>query len=117
VASGEKFDSPTYTDVPVVDATATYDAEAGRAALFVANRSLTEPATLEVDARGLGVTGVLTASSLCAAESQDRHTTNRDGHDAVRPVPFTNHALTDGTLRATLPALSWTVFELEATRG
>jgi alpha-N-arabinofuranosidase len=117
VASGEKFDSPTYTDVPVVDTTATYDAETGRAALFVANRSLSDAADMEVDVRGLGVTGVLAATTLHAGEGQDRNTTNLEDHSAITPSSFTAHTLVDGTLQATLPPLSWTVFELAAAGG
>ena len=45
VASGDRYDSPSYTDVPVVDASATYDEETG-GRLFVANRSLDETAAL-----------------------------------------------------------------------
>ncbi len=112
VAGGDRYDTATYTDVPVVDATATHDAERGVAALFVANRSLDQQATLEVDLRGLPVTRVAGASTLHAGPGQDRHTTNRDRHDAVVPRPFDDHALRDTALTATLPPLSWTVFEL-----
>ncbi|GAA1849018.1 alpha-N-arabinofuranosidase [Microlunatus capsulatus] len=117
VASSDLYDSPTYTDVPVVDAAATHDAETGRAALFVANRSLTESATLDVDLRGLGSTRVLAATTLHARGDQDRHTTNLEDHGAVAPVAFDDHAVDAGRLTATLPALSWTVFELDAARG
>lgn len=117
VATSDRYDSAAYTDVPVVDATATYDAENGRAAIFVANRSLTESATLEVDLRGIGGTAVIQASTLAARSDQDRHTTNLTNHDAVVPVRFDDHAVGDGLLTATLPALSWTVFEVEATRS
>ncbi|MET0695194.1 MAG: alpha-N-arabinofuranosidase [Propionibacteriaceae bacterium] len=118
VASGDKFDSPTYTDVPYVDTSATYDAENGRAALFVANRSLEESATLEVDLRGLGVTAVLDSSTLHAGTGQDRHTTNLGGaHDAVTPRKFEDYVLDGGQLKVSLPALSWTVFSFEAARG
>jgi len=118
VASGDKFDSPTYTDVPYVDTSATYDAANGRAALFVANRSLEESATLEVDLRGLGVTAVLDSSTLHAGSGQDRHTTNLGGtHDAVTPRKFEDYVLDGGQLKASLPALSWTVFSFEAARG
>ena len=113
VASGDKYDSAAYTDVPMVDASATFNAETGRAALFVANRSLAEPATLDVDLRGLGVTSVLSASTLHPREVQDRHTTNLEVHDAVTPQAFTDHVLDSGQLTANLPALSWTVFEFE----
>jgi len=117
VATGDKFDSPSYTDVPVVDATATWDAASGRAAIFVANRSLEEPSTLEADLRGLAVTAVLSATTLQATGSQDRHTTNLHDHDAVRPQPFDDYVLDQGQLKVNLPPLSWTVFSFEASRG
>jgi alpha-N-arabinofuranosidase len=117
VASGDKYDSPTYTVVPVVDAAATYDEATGRAALFVANRSLDQSSTLEVDLRGLGVTTVTEASTLHASGGQDRHTTNLQAHDAVTPRPFDDYVLDAGQLKVNLPALSWTVFAFDATRG
>ncbi|GAA1433644.1 alpha-N-arabinofuranosidase [Microlunatus lacustris] len=117
VATSDVYDSPTYTDVPVVDAAATYDEETGRAALFVANRSLTENATLEVDLRGLGSTQVLAATTLHAGTDQDRHTTNLEDHRAISPVAFDDHVVDSGQLKANLPPLSWTVFELDASRG
>jgi alpha-N-arabinofuranosidase len=117
VATGDLYDSPTYTDVPLVDASATYDEENGRVALFVANRSLTEPAGLEVDLRGLSVTAVREATTLHAGSGQDRHTTNRDQHGAVVPRSFDDHVLDGGQLKTSLPPLSWTVFSFEAARG
>ena len=117
VASGDKFDSATYTDVPFVDTSATYDAATGRAALFVANRSLDESSTLEVDLRGLGVTSVLDASTLHARTDQDRHTTNLERHDAITPQQFDDYVLDGGQLKVSLPALSWTVFSFAADRG
>jgi alpha-N-arabinofuranosidase len=56
------------------------------------------------------------ATSLHARGSQDRHVTNQDQHDAVTPEPFDAYELVDGQLTANLPPLSWTVFELEASR-
>ena len=93
-----------------------YDAETGRAAVFVANRSLTETATLEVDLRGIGGSAVRGATTLHARDGQDRHASNTTEHDAVVPTRFDDHAVRDGRLTATLPALSWTVFELDARR-
>ena len=116
VSSSDLFDSPAYTDVPLVDASATYDAETGRAAVFVANRSQTESASLEVDLRGIGGTAVVGSTTLHARNDQDRHTTNLEQHDAVVPVRFDDHTVDDGQLTATLPALSWTVFEIDARR-
>ena len=116
VATSDRYDSPAYTDVPVVDTSATYDGETGRAALFVANRSLDEAATFSADLRGIGASGIAQASTLHAANGQDRHTTNLEVHDAVTPQTFAAYELADGRLSATLPPLSWTVFEIEAAR-
>jgi alpha-L-arabinofuranosidase len=116
IADSDRYDSPSFTDVPLVDASATYDAETGSAALFVANRSLTEPAMLSVDLRGVHATDVRTSSTLHAQARQDRHTSNGVAHDAVIPRPFNAYALDNARLTATLPPLSWTVFDLEAAR-
>jgi alpha-N-arabinofuranosidase len=96
VASGDKYDSSTYTDVPIVDASATFDEETGRAALFVANRNLDEPADLQVDLRGLDVSSVLKATTLHAREGQHRNVTNLEVHDAVTPQDFSEYVLEDG---------------------
>ncbi|MBA3528777.1 MAG: alpha-N-arabinofuranosidase [Propionibacteriaceae bacterium] len=117
VASSDRYDSPVYTDVPVVDASATFDEENGRAALFVANRSLEESSSLEVDLRGLGVTSVLEATTLGATANQDRHTTNLENHTSVVPRRFEDYVLDAGQLKVNLQSLSWTVFEFECPRG
>jgi alpha-N-arabinofuranosidase len=116
IADSDRYDSPRFTDVPLMDASATYDAETGSAALFVANRSLTEQALLSVDLRGVHATDVRTSSTLHAQAGQDRHTSNGASHDAVIPRPFNAYALDDARLTATLPPLSWTIFDLEAAR-
>jgi alpha-L-arabinofuranosidase len=116
VAHSDRYDSPSYTDVPYLDCSATYDAETGRAALFVANRSLSEHAALSVDLRGIRATQVLASSTLHAQPGQDRHTSNGVVHDAVILRPFDAHALADGRLTATLAPLSWTVFDIEAAQ-
>lgn len=115
VSVADRYDCAAYTDVPIVDATATYDAEADRAALFVANRSLTDSARLDVDLRGIGGTSVLGATTLHAAEGHDRHTSNAIRHDAVVPVRFHDHSVRAGQLTANLPTLSWTVFEISTS--
>jgi alpha-L-arabinofuranosidase len=117
VGQSDRYDSPSYTDVPLVDTSATYDAETGRAAVFVAHRGLSESATFTADVRGIGGRRVAGATTLHARGSQNRHITNLERHDAVTPQVFDAYELIDGQLRATLPPLSWTVFELEASRG
>jgi alpha-L-arabinofuranosidase len=55
---------------------------------------------------------VLGSSTLHARANQDRHASNGVTHDAVTPEPFDAFTLSDGQLTATLPPLSWTVFEI-----
>ena len=38
-------------------------------------------------------------------------------HQAISPVAFDDHVVDSGQLKTNLPALSWTVFELDASRG
>ncbi|GAA3715300.1 alpha-N-arabinofuranosidase [Microlunatus aurantiacus] len=112
VASSDHQDTARFGDVPVVDATATYDAETGTAAVFVANRSRTEAARLEVDCRGLPVGRLTAATVLAVPDGTPVDLTNRDRHDAIVPKPFHGAQLDQQILRADLPPLSWTVFEL-----
>jgi alpha-N-arabinofuranosidase len=116
IAQSDRYDSASYTDVPLVDATGTYDDETGKVALFVATRSLTESVELSVDLRSMRTARVLGSSTLHARADQDRHASNGVTHDAVVPAPFDAYTLSDGQLTATLPPLSWTVFEI-STRG
>lgn len=117
VTRSDRYDSQTYTDVPIVDVSATYDAEAGRAALFLANRSLDEVADLRADLTRIGASAVIKATSLHARGQQDRHATNLNDHAAVIPHTFHSYALAEGMLQAALPPLSWTVFELDVATG
>jgi alpha-N-arabinofuranosidase len=78
---------------------------------------LAESATITADLRGIEGQRVVAATSLHARGSQDRHATNREQHDAVMPVQFDDYELVEGRLTATLPPLSWTVFELATHQG
>jgi alpha-L-arabinofuranosidase len=53
------YQTSLYGKAKLVDAVATYDAEAGRSALFLVNRSQTEPTTVTVDVRALGAVSVI----------------------------------------------------------
>ena len=113
VASGDRYDSRRFTDVPLVDATATFDEESGRTALFLANRSQTESVDLTVDCRGLPVRRVREGTNLRLPADADPTLTNRERHDAIAPQPFDDTRLDGSVLTARLPALSWTVVELD----
>ncbi|MFE6997010.1 alpha-N-arabinofuranosidase [Microbacterium sp. NPDC057659] len=107
-----------YGDVDEVDAVATWDEAGGRLALFVANRSLTSDATVDLDLHGLRATGVRSAEVLTIPDGGDRHTANTlESQDAVGLRRLDGVKLDAGTARLTLPALSWSAIEFEVARG
>jgi alpha-L-arabinofuranosidase len=114
-AQGDRYDSAEFTDVPLLDAAATYDEERGRSAVFLANRSQDEPVSVEIDCRGLPMSRVATASCLSLPEGAEPSVTNRKRHDTLVPRALRSLAFDSGCLRLNLPALSWTALELEGT--
>ncbi|WP_433087473.1 alpha-N-arabinofuranosidase [Dactylosporangium sp. CA-052675] len=110
-----KLDSPTHDtalhgEVSVVDAVATHDASTGDTAVFMVNRSLTEAVELSVDVSNLGQVAVVDARTL---HDDDIHAKNTlDDPQRVGLTPNTSHSLGDGTLRITLPPVSWTAVTL-----
>jgi alpha-N-arabinofuranosidase len=114
-AQGDRYDSAEFTDVPLLDAAATYDDERGRSAVFLANRSQDETVSVEIDCRGLPMSRVTAASCLSLPEGADPSVTNRNRHDTLVPRALRGVAFDSGCLRLNLPALSWTALELEGT--
>jgi alpha-N-arabinofuranosidase len=114
----DRYETPRFGDVDLVDAAGTWDAERGVVSLFLANRDLTEPAAVEVGVRGFGELRVEHAAVLAAADGQDRHTTNDEQHqDRVGLRPLDGVQVADGTAQLTLPPLSWAVIQLAAPRS
>jgi alpha-N-arabinofuranosidase len=111
--SASQIATKQYGDVDSVDAAATFDEETGRVVLFVANRSLESANDLTVDLRGFDGLRVVGAETLTIPEGGDRFTSNLETTpDAVHMVPLSAAEAVDGSVRATLPALSWSVIEL-----
>jgi len=107
-----------YGDAPLVDVSGTYDAESGRVALFLANRSLEGPADVEVDLRGLRVGDVVGAEVLTIPEGGDRHSVStaddqRVGLRALEDVTVEGERR--DVVRLRLPALSWSAVQLGVT--
>ncbi len=115
-SQSDRHETTQYGDVDLVDAAATWNADTGRLALFVANRDLDESATVEVALGGFGDLRLERARTLATADDQDRHTTNSaDQPDRVGLRPLDTAEVTDGTLQLRIPACSWSAVEL--TRG
>ena len=113
-----KTHTAKFGDVDVVDATATWDEQSGRMALFLANRSMEEGAEVSVDLRGLNASGVRSAEVLTVPEGGDRNSANVvDAQDTVGLKTLQEVGIEDGVLHLKLPALSWAVVELDVERA
>jgi len=110
-----KLESPTYAterygEVPQLDAVATHDAETGRTAVFVVNRSLTEEATVTIDIAGLGDVTVQSARTISDEDVTAANTLEQP--DRVAPHDNATASVDGSTLTVTLPSVSWTAIEL-----
>ncbi|MFG2472291.1 alpha-N-arabinofuranosidase [Streptomyces canus] len=109
-------DSPVYAtgkfgDVPLLQATAVLDEATGAVTVFAVNRGQSDALPLEIDLRGFDdLTRVVEHSVLCDPDP-DAHNTLAEP-ERVTPTAADGTVLTGGTLRATLPALSWNVIRL-----
>jgi alpha-N-arabinofuranosidase len=107
-----------YGDADLVDASATWDEENGRAAFFLANRGLDEAAEVTVTLRGFDTARITRAEVLTVPEGADRFTSNNEqNQDRVTLKPLSDVTADSGTLHATLPPLSWAVIETEVTKA
>lgn len=86
----------------------------GTLTLFALNRSLDEPMTLDVSARGFGALALEQAHSLSDGDLQAVNTSAAP--DRIRPAPLDGVTVADGSLTATLPPASWSVIRLRTDR-
>jgi alpha-L-arabinofuranosidase len=111
------YETARFGAVPVLDAVATYDASTGDVTVFVVNRHLTSGVELVV-AMGAFPAGLRVVESWTIADD-DLHAVNTEQEpDRVVPRAGVVAAGFDGgTLRATLPPVSWTAIRLAAAAG
>ena len=96
--------------MPLVDAVATHDAETGRSAVFLVNRSTSRPATVRIKT---GRTAPFRASAVGIHD--DDLTATNSLHEQDRVGLVDNHTVTvqdDGSVEIVLPPVSWTAVEL-----
>ena len=110
----DRYENARFGDTDLVDVSATWNEETGRAAFFFANRSLEEAADVEVALRGLDAVRVTRAEVLQIPEGSDRFTTNNlERGEHVGLTPLEDVKASGEELRLNLPALSWAVVEIE----
>jgi alpha-N-arabinofuranosidase len=106
--AGPTYSTKRYDDVPVVDATATIDAE-GVIALFAVNRA-SEPTTIRVGGAALTQLARVGHTAVHDADWQAVNTAAEP--ERVRPRQVVGTALERGTLHATLPPVSWNMIRI-----
>jgi alpha-N-arabinofuranosidase len=109
---GPVTETMLYGDVPLVDATATFDSETGDLTVMAVNRSRTEAVQLDADIRSLPQLRLEQATTLTSPDPSRSNTEQEP--DAVTPQPLHEASLADGRLRAALPPVSWTVVRLRS---
>jgi alpha-N-arabinofuranosidase len=97
-------------DVPLVDAVATHDPDSGDVAVFVVNRSLDAPTTLEMDVRAFDGLRLLEATTLANPDPYVRSTADDDA--SLAPAPNATARIEDGTVQVDLPPVSWSMLRL-----
>jgi alpha-N-arabinofuranosidase len=106
------YATKVHGDAPLVDSVATYDAEAGTAAVFLVNRHQDEAITVTVDVSALGVGSIVEAHGIHDEDVYAKNTI--DDRERVGLVANESASLADGTLTITLPPVSWTAVALGA---
>jgi alpha-N-arabinofuranosidase len=102
------YDTKRHNDVPVVDATATLDAD-GAIALFAVNRS-PEATPLRVNIGALPTCSMVAHSAIYDTDVNARNTAQDP--QRVRPRELPGAAVDDGVLTAMLPPVSWNLIRL-----
>jgi len=107
--------SPTYENrqfgaSPLLDAAASYDPETGRQAVFIINRSLSEPVMTELIWQDGAPSQVLEAWQLAGDDPQAGNTWEQPG--AITPKKLDQQKVSEGVVRLRLPPLSFTAVSL-----
>ncbi len=103
------YDCSDYTDVPLVDATATM-ADDGSVTIFAVNRDLKEDIALEADLRAFGELKVL--EHIVLHHDDVKAVNTEENPDNVTPHAGKGGQLDGGHLNMVLPSLSWNVIRL-----
>ena len=109
VVNSPLYDCSDYTDVPLVDATATLGDD-GSVTIFAVNRDLKEDIALEADLRAFGELKVL--EHIVLHHDDVKAVNTEENPDNVTPHAGKGGQLDGGHLNVVLPSLSWNVIRL-----
>ncbi|MFT4030183.1 MAG: alpha-N-arabinofuranosidase [Protaetiibacter sp.] len=97
----------SYGEIPLIDAAATHDADSGRTAIFLVNRSLDETADVSINL--VGLEGVVIREALTLSDDDPHARNSLDDRERVRPRVNSTATIDGNLLKVTLPPVSWTV--------
>jgi alpha-N-arabinofuranosidase len=110
-----QYANATFDSVPLLDAVAVLNEEHEEMTIFAVNRSQEETLPLEGDLRGIAGYGVVEHLVLEHPDRMARNTAEQP--NTVVPHARGDARLSDGTLTASLPRLSWNVIRLSRAQG
>jgi len=113
IVQAPTYDCSDYTDVPLLDATATLG-EDGSLTIFAVNRDLTEDIHLTCDLRAFGK--LQPAEHLLLHHPDVKAVNTEENPDTVKPVAGQHGTLEGGHFEMRVPALSWNVIRFAATK-
>ncbi|MEV7888571.1 alpha-L-arabinofuranosidase C-terminal domain-containing protein [Streptomyces sp. NPDC088357] len=102
------YETARHGEASLIDAVATVDED--RAAVFLVNRDLHEPAQVAIDVRGLGSSQVTEAVTLADLDVYAKNILKEQ--NLVTPAANTTAKLADGVLIVELPPVSWAAIAL-----
>ncbi|MBE1879022.1 alpha-N-arabinofuranosidase [Myceligenerans pegani] len=106
----ETYATAQHGNVPLVDAVATWDEDAGSASVFLVNRSVDESVTVSIDLGDIPVTRIAEVQSLWDDDVYARNTLEHP--ERVRLRDDDDVVVHDGVVTITLHPVSWTAIGL-----
>jgi alpha-N-arabinofuranosidase len=97
-------------DTPLMDAVATWDEDSGELSVFAVNRSVDEPAVLDLQIRQ--PTGLRLVEALTLANANPYAKATADDDVSLAPRPNDSARQLDGSTRVELPPVSWSLIRL-----
>ena len=105
-----RYETSEYGDMPLLDVAATHDAAAGKGAIFIVNRSLSQSLPLEIVWQDAPPTSIASAQQLAG---QDPKAANSwDQPNLLTPRGIGPPRVVDGKAEMLLPPLSFTALEV-----
>jgi alpha-N-arabinofuranosidase len=113
VTTAPLYTSAVHGDLPLLDSAASYDPASGQGAIFLVNRSLSEPLTTEIVWQGQAPTAVTKLIQISGSDPKASNTF--ENPTMIVPQTYTGSAIEGGRMTIELPPLSFSVLATSTT--